>query len=631
MLKVSARGFIHIPIIIIILAVVGVGGYTVSNVIQKSQEFNQQTSEPLAIASLPKGAASAEEILVGFRKEVPVSQKENIHRNTKSLVKKTISKLNTDVVIVESGLSVSDAINKYKTLSEVEYVEPNFLASAFLSPNDPLYGNQWNLKKVLAEQAFDVSNGGGSTIAVIDTGIDSTHPDLSGLVLTGLNTIDGSSNTSDSNSHGTHVAGIAAAQTNNGSGIASISYQSKVLPVKVLGGDGSGTYSDVAEGIVYAADNGARVINMSLGGSSDSTTLKNAVNYALGRGSMIVASAGNNGNSSPSYPASYPGVLSVSASDQSDNLASFSSYGNNVFVASPGVSITSSVPGGGYKQYNGTSMAAPHLAGLIALVLSKNPGYSNSEVLDQIKKNSEKVGPYSYDQNGWNPYYGYGRISSGKTLQNLASPSPSATPSATPDATLKPSNGKSANKGKRFSFNLNGTVDGVDLEKGKFSVKVEGGNPDFLELVVNNLVDIYIGGNTVLKTQSHGLNLSDLTSGARVQVRGKSEESKLMADEVISIKGSGQSENGQSQNAAGNTGAANGNTQNNSANSNSSSSNTQSNLSSENKQSFSANRSENIQDKGNNGNGNQGKVKGISTVSFPELIITFIRDLSNLR
>ena len=533
-----SAGFIHIPIIFVVLAAVGIGVAAITLHERASNTDELVGSEILGVQrSLPKGSASNEEILVGFKSGVDKGRKDNVHRSARAAVKQEIHNIAVDVVQVPEGSGVSEIIEQYRKSSDVAFAEPNFLASAFETPNDPLYGNQWNLKKVMVEESYDVAKGGYGPIAIIDTGVDASHPDLSGLVLSGYNTISENTNSHDDNGHGTHVAGIASAQTNNSSGIASISYAATILPVKVLGADGSGTYSDVSEGITYAADKGVRIINLSLGGSSDSETLKRAVTYAQSKGSVVVAAAGNDATNAPLYPAAYPGVLAVSASDQNDSLASFSNYGSNIFVASPGVNITSSVPGGSYKQHNGTSMAAPHLSGLLALVFAADSSLSNTEAIEKIKDNAEKVGPYAYDANGWNQYFGYGRISSGKTLQSTveASPSPSLTPTASPSA--EPSATKTP-KPAQSSFNLKGIVESVDTTAGKVTVTVESGTPVVMSLLVGNLVDVYIDAQTQIKQQNTGLQLHELLKGNSLNVKGKVIQNKLIASEIMVSKSS---------------------------------------------------------------------------------------------
>ena len=532
----SARGFIQFPILLAVVILGAAGTYTAAKLPQYFEEVKQkQLQKELAQNNLPAGTASSEEILVGFRGGVASTQRDLIHQQARAGLKRRIGQINTDVVRIPAGSSVREMIAHYQNLPQIEYAEPNFLAVAFLTPNDPLYHNQWNLQKVVVEDAYDVVTGGFGPIAIVDTGVDAAHADLIGLVLEGYNTIDETSNTLDDHGHGTHVAGIASAQTNNTTGVASISHQATILPIKVLNKDGVGTYGDVSEGIIYAADKNVRIINLSLGGSSDSTTLKRAVNYALNRGSLLVAAAGNNGNDAPMYPAVYEGVLAVSASDKNDNLAGFSSFGSNIFVASPGVAITSSVPGGSYKEYSGTSMSAPHLSGLLALSLSAKPSLSNAQLIGQIKNNTEKVGSYSYDQNGWNPYFGYGRITAGKTLKSISSdtevlPSPTSEPVS--DTSRLPTQAR-VPKEYRFTFELQGTIDNIDAAQNKLVIKVDGGTPDVMKMISGNLVDLYVDSQTGIKYQGRNMLLSELSSGARVNVKGNVVKNKLLAIEIL--------------------------------------------------------------------------------------------------
>ncbi len=501
MKRFSAQGFVQIPLLLVLLGLGIVSTYTATKIPQVLQEreykkLSQQTT-------LPVGTASSQEILVGFRSEISNSQKDTAHQKIQAKLKKRIKQINVDSIQIPASLSLPEAIAHYQNLPGVEYVEPNFVATTLLTPNDPLFGNQWNLQKISAEEAYDISQGGSVVVAVVDTGVDASHPDLVGLVIAGYNTISENSNSQDDHGHGTLVAGTVTAQTNNGKGIASVAYRSSILPIKVLGSDGTGTYDNVSEGIIYAADNKARIINLSLGGSSDSHTLKKAVDYALNKGSILVAAAGNGGNDTPIYPASYPGVLAVSASDQKDNLASFSSYGSNTFVAAPGVAITSTAIGNNYSQASGTSLSAPHLSGLLAIALSTNPELTNSQVIEYIKSNTEKVGPYSYNEDGWNPYFGYGRISSGKTLKAIKEKEESIepTPSPSPIATESPKPGylpnqTKANKKYSFSFELQGKVEFVDTNVNKIIARLEGGTPNILEVISGNLVEVYSESTT---------------------------------------------------------------------------------------------------------------------------------------
>lgn len=530
MVKNSVRGFIQFPLILILATLIGLGGMAAVKLpeIQKERAFKK-----LAQESLPSGTALENEILVKFRPDVSLPRIAQVHQTQQAVSKKKIKGINVELVRLTSRISLKEAITKYKALAEVEFAEPNFLAQAFLSPNDPLYPEQWNLQKILSNESFDVSLGGFSQIAVVDTGVDPNHPDLAGLIKQGFNTIDGTQDSSDDHGHGTHVAGIAAAYTNNGEGIASVSFKSTILPVKVLNKDGIGTYADVAEGIIWATDNSSRIINLSLGGSSDSETLKRAVNYALNKGSLLIAAAGNNGNDAPVYPASYPGVLAISASDQNDSLAGFSSFGKNIFVASPGVSITSTVLAGSYATYHGTSTAAPHLSGLLALTLAKQEDLSNNQLIETIKQTADKTGPYPYDENGWNQYFGYGRINAGKTLKETISEEPTPTPTPKLEEEKSPPPTERMPKEYQFTFELQGIVENFDAAQSKLVIKVDGGTPDVMKIISGNLVDLYVDSQTRIKYQGRNIFSRELSSGTRVNVKGNVVKNKLLAMDVL--------------------------------------------------------------------------------------------------
>lgn len=264
----------------------------------------------------------------------------------------------------------------------VEHAEPMTLYRAAFVPDNPLYERQWHLRRVGAEGAWDYSCGQGVTVAVIDTGVAcfdkgpfSRGTDLEGTRCEGgWNFVDDSPEATDDNGHGTHVAGTIAQTTNNGMGAAGLAFCATLMPVKVLTRQGFGTVANIAEGVRWAADEGAQVINLSLGGPIRSRILKDAVDHALSRGVVVVAAAGNSGRA-VGYPAAYPGVIAVSATDESDRIASFSSRGPEVAVAAPGVRVTQqTVCNGGrdrceiFGTFNGTSMAAPHVAGVAAMV-----------------------------------------------------------------------------------------------------------------------------------------------------------------------------------------------------------------------------------------------------------------------
>jgi thermitase len=399
------------------------------------QETPRQTDETKNTAPPPievKALAQDSTLLVKFKSNVKPDEINSLHQKNGGAVKTTVDSTGVQVVSPTDSRQTSELITQYKASGQVEYAEPNYIAKALLVPNDPYYGSQWNLQKVDGATAWDSARGDGATVAVIDTGVWASHPDLSGEVLTGYDFVSSDNDATDDHGHGTHVAGTIAAVTNNGVGVASIGYHGSILPIKVLNSEGYGTYADVASGIIYAADNGASIINMSLGGSSSSITLQNAVNYAIGRGVMIVAAAGNDGSDAPLYPAACDGVLAISATDSSDNLASFSNYGSNIFVGAPGVGILSTYLNNSYVSMSGTSMATPHVAGLLELAESYAAAASltltDAQLVADIKASSDKVGSYGYDANGWNQYFGYGRINAYKLIQVMNGLTPSTTP-----------------------------------------------------------------------------------------------------------------------------------------------------------------------------------------------------------
>lgn len=380
--------------------------------------------------------ASSDEVIVKYKTLIPEYEKEKIRKNLKTSLKQKIQGLNIDIIKIHEG-TVEEKIRQYKANPFVAYAEPNFKAQAFGITNDASLSQQWGLFKINAanyiqSSAWDETISNPTVkIAILDTGIDESHPELSGKIISSTNFTSSPTN-SDLVGHGTHVAGIAAASTNNGSGIAGTGYNTTLLNGKVLGDNGSGYYSWIANGIVWAADQGAQVINLSLGGTSSSLTLQDAVNYAWNKGSVIVAAAGNTGNSNLHYPAYYQNAIAVAATDENDIKASSSTYGNWVDVAAPGVSIYSTYKGNSYISKSGTSMATPFVAGTSALIWAKGLCTSNICVRDQLEKTADQI-------SGTGTYWTWGRINAYNAVSGTA-PTPTATPTAaltnTPTPTL---------------------------------------------------------------------------------------------------------------------------------------------------------------------------------------------------
>jgi thermitase len=337
-----------------------------------------------------------QQILVKFKPDVTLPQVAQIHRQLGGQVKETIPGIGVQVVTVPKGQAMGKA-KAYSSNAMVAYAEPDFVAEAMGSPDDSWFANQWGMVKIQAPEAWDVTTGSsGISIAILDTGVDLDHPDLANNLISNINFSD-SATTDDVYGHGTHVAGIAAAVTNNSIGVAGVGYRCTIMNVKVLSDTGAGAYSWIASGIIWAADNGAEIINLSLGGSSSSSTLEEAINYVWSKGVVVVAAAGNSGDATPFYPAYYTNCIAVAATDANDARASWSNYGDWVDVAAPGASIYSTLKDNGYGYKSGTSMASPHVAGLAALVFtmvadSNGNGFLNDEVRSQIQATCDNVG-----------------------------------------------------------------------------------------------------------------------------------------------------------------------------------------------------------------------------------------------
>ena len=337
-----------------------------------------------------------------------------------------------DVLVVNVPQSTENrVITALSKNPNVEYAEPNFLAFATFTPNDPYFAtNQWGLENtsqtikdqtgnvdadINAPTAWDTTAGSSIKIAILDTGIDQDHEDLSAKIVLEKN-FTTSSTVDDLYGHGTHVGGIAAAVTNNGLGVSGGCPDCVLMNGKVLRDDGAGAYSWIANGITWAADNGAKVINLSLGGSSPSKTLENAVNYAWNKGVVVVAAAGNSANPSKTYPAAYKNAIAVAATNNQDQKASFSSYGAKwVDVAAPGENIFSTFPNhtfviqtkyGRSQNYDfasGTSMATPMTSATAALIWSTGYGTSASNVRSRLESKADKIA-------GTGTYWSAGRI-----------------------------------------------------------------------------------------------------------------------------------------------------------------------------------------------------------------------------
>lgn len=314
-----------------------------------------------------------------------------------------------------------EIMGELSSLPEVRYVEPNYTVTGQeVIPNDPGFAFQYALVNIRAPQAWDITTGSSAvTIAIIDSGVDLSHPELAPKLLPGRDFVNGDWVAQDDNGHGTHVAGIAAAASNNGLGMAGVSWGARILPVKALNAFNSGTYANVAEGIKWATDQGAQVINLSLGGPNSSQTLEDAIAYAASRGVAIVAAAGNTGGDIL-YPARYPAVIAVANTNAANQRVSTSAFGPEIDLSAPGAGIYSLAIGGGYRYLGGTSMSAPHVSGALALLLSL-PGVSAGQARAYLETSALDI-----DSPGWDIYTGSGliQLDAALLLAIPASPTP---------------------------------------------------------------------------------------------------------------------------------------------------------------------------------------------------------------
>ncbi len=362
--------------------------------------------------------AIPDQVIVKFRDDYPIAQSKAqvesflLSAGAVEVVKYSATGANWVVV----RLPKADPATTLRYLEEVmkdprvEYAEPDMWATAFLTPNDPYWSQQWGPPAINAPQAWDITTGSGAIkVAVIDQGVQYTHPDLDGRfgATKGYDFVDRDSDPypdATNEDHGTHVAGIIAAEINNSTGMAGMA-QVTLLSFRALSETGSGSYTDIADAVRATVQYGVRVANMSLGGPYSNSTLQSACDYAYQNGVLLIAASGNDGRSSVSYPAAYSSVVAVGALASSTSLASYSNYGSAQEVVAPGSNILSTVHPNGYQNMSGTSMASPHVAGVAALIFSANSSLSNQQARDILRNTAVDLGT-----SGWDTRFGYGRV-----------------------------------------------------------------------------------------------------------------------------------------------------------------------------------------------------------------------------
>lgn len=473
------------------------------------------SEKTLANTNVTKGVYSApihtayfnpQEYIIKFNKNI------DINYLKKSILKgqgRVISKISKDIYKVKLDDKNNKLMNSLQGNSLISYIEPEYLVHIQTVPNDPAFlQQQWNLKMLGLETTWNSTKGSQNvTVAVIDTGIIPDHPDLKGNITSGYDFIDHDNDPTDTDpnfSHGTHVAGIIGAVSNNQEGIAGINWNIKIMPVRVIGPGGSGGYSALIAGIYWAVDNDADIINLSLAGSIDSTSLKEAVNYAVNHNVTIVAAAGNNGSSPILYPAQYPEVISVGAIGPTRKRAYYSNFGPNLDIVAPGGDnsilghnyntilstagyMTNNTPTYQYTWAQGTSMAAPHVAGLIALLYSR--GINNPRQIEQlIKDTADDLGTAGKDNE-----YGAGLININRALQindrNNYNENNSVDPDkikilATNNNTKKQLTAYTNKTNRRFSLNLSKGVWKISASTDNYSGELNISVPEDNNIVI---------------------------------------------------------------------------------------------------------------------------------------------------
>ncbi|MEE8389878.1 MAG: S8 family serine peptidase, partial [Anaerolineae bacterium] len=334
-----------------------------------------------------------------------------------------------------SSSNLLDALAALSADPAIEYVEPDYIGYGAGIPNDDYFPFQWNLDNtgqsggepdadVDAPEAWDISLGVTSTVlAIIDTGVDLDHLDLAGKIVGGTSFVTYTVSPQDDHGHGTHVAGIAAAVTGNTIGAAGVCPNCRVMPLKALNSDNWGYYSWWISAIEYAVDNGAQLVNMSMGGVNYSQSLHDAVRYAYSANVPIVTAMMNNGDGTLYYPAAFTETIAVGATDRYDDRSSFSNYGDHIDLVAPGTAILSTLRDDTYAIWNGTSMAVPHVVGTLGLINSVRPGYTVEELRAILRTTVEdQVGPSNEDKQGWDRYFGYGRLNVAQAVRYVVPP-----------------------------------------------------------------------------------------------------------------------------------------------------------------------------------------------------------------
>lgn len=421
----------------------------------------------LANFSIPIGPSFASDrVIVKFKPNTGPISKTKLISSYGLKRKQLISELGLEILTItqeQNPYSLAQKISKEPT---VLYAQPDYTLTTdqtAITPNDPWYPTiyQWELRQINCQYAWAITTGiSAIVVGVIDTGIYTANPDLTNQVITGWNATDNSTNTSDTNGHGTNVAGVIAAQSNNGIGVASVAWNCKLIPLKVDNSSGIIYESAVNSALTFAANHGIRIANMSLGGVVDSAFL-DAVSYYHSKGGVLVQGSGNTG-SNTGLPAN-PNIIGVSATDSNNTITSYSCYGNNIDICAPGdASTTWNTPSTWFAHASGTSIATPYISGVAALVLSVNPSLTADQITNILTSTATDLGTI-----GWDQYYGYGLVNAYAAVvaaQSVQPPPPPPVDTIAPTVSItSPADGTTITK-NGLTVTVN-TADNVGVTK----------------------------------------------------------------------------------------------------------------------------------------------------------------------
>ncbi|MFO7634454.1 MAG: S8 family peptidase [Caldilinea sp.] len=353
--------------------------------------------------------------MIGFQPRSTLEERQAVLAALEVTPVRWLPRANVVQVAPRQGDAVFASSALQAALPYIDYIESDVVVTGDLMPNDPAFrvpSQVYGQTVVKAPMGWNLSTGvTQTTVAILDSGINPAHPEFSGRVLPGYDFINDDDEPLDDHGHGTHVAGIATAALNNETGAAGICPQCTILPVKVLDSGNKGTWGTVAAGIYYAVDNGARVINLSLGATASSRTLETAIQYAEEHDVIIIASSGNAASTKPYYPAALPYVVAVGATNDMDTLWALSNTGEHIDLTAPGSRIYSTYHNLEYASMSGTSMASPFVTGLVGLLASFDPVLTGAEIIEFMTANADDLGDPGKDNQ-----YGYGRINVYRTL-----------------------------------------------------------------------------------------------------------------------------------------------------------------------------------------------------------------------